>query len=1014
MIPAQKFLLGVCFFVSGATSLVLQVAWTKELSYILGNSLYSVATVVAAFMAGLGVGSHLASILAPRIERPIRAYALVQLAIAALGALSIFVFRSTEPVVSLLYATVPDGGPFLLARFLLVFAIMLVPVTLMGATLPIIVGALARAKASYALEAGLAYGVNTLGAVAGTWVAAFFLIQRVGLAGATLTAAAVDATVALVALGLDRRAGAIPAVAALRGRWRPRQWLVGTAFFLSGAVAMVLEVAWFRTLGLAMGPTVYVFAAMLGTFLLGVGSGSILFAPWAKRARLGGVPGFALLEVLLGGIVLAGMQILNALPRWNFEIFIGLRDTVGPGAFVVSHIALAWVVVFLPCLVMGAIFPFAVRAIRETGDPVAPELNVGRLYLLNTAGGIGGSLVAGFFLLPAFGIERTLIAAGIASCTIGGGLLLLGPAAPRIWLVALPVTATMALALAVLVPRLDVRLFNLGLYREVYTESRYDRARMSQELLFYSEGINAPVAVFNTGLGLASLRVSGKTDASTGLDDVRTQYLLGHLTALFAPDDAQMAVIGYGCGATLAAVLAHPFVRSVDVLEIERGVVDASPLFECVNDDPLSDPRTNLIVEDGRVHVMYSGSRYDAIVSEPSNPWMAGVANLFTVEFYEHVRERLTPGGVFGQWIQTYEVSAGTFRSMLATVTSVFPHTLVFSTGPGDLLVLGSKQPIRVPLAELRSRFEAESARATFARVGIDDPLELAFYLYGSPGAVERFAGSARLNTDDNVALEYRMPVDLLTPRGPGAEEIPARLEADRALRSFARAVPGLPLPACAEAVISHLYDAEPLEAFPNTFAHPFFEPVEGVLTANLTREAGASGDPSLESGVAQWIRQGRARLNRRIRGTLALIEAVGEGREGDFELLASVLETSPELPWALVLMGRALLREEAAAQALRRFESAMARPTSPFIEEARIGAALATEMRGDLDAARRMLEEASARNPYDPSTFEALAGFLLRHGDTAGAREALARGLRFNPDHPSLLRAGASFPPRG
>jgi len=200
-----------------------------------------------------------------------------------------------------------------------------------------------------------------------------------------------------------------------------------------------------------------------------------------------------------------------------------------------------------------------------------------------------------------------------------------------------------ALALAALAPKLDVSLFNLGLYREVYARSSYEEHRLSQSLLYYSEGVNAPVSVFNTGASTASLRVSGKTDASTGVDDVRTQLLLGHLSALFAREPRDAAVIGYGCGATVRAVLAHPTIRSVDVLEIERGVIGASPFFECVNGSPLADPRTRLIVEDGRAHVTYTRRDYDVIVSEPSNPWMAGVGNLFTTEFYRAARSRLPP-----------------------------------------------------------------------------------------------------------------------------------------------------------------------------------------------------------------------------------------------------------------------------------------------------------------------------------------------------------------------------------
>ncbi len=297
----NRFVLGTCFFLSGATSLALEVAWAKELSYILGNTLYAVATVVAAFMAGLGLGSALAGRYAPRILRPVLAYARMEWVIAACGIFSIPVFRSTEGILRLLYNVLEPGhGAFLVVRFAVVFGVMLIPVTLMGMTLPVVVGAYGRRKEKYDFEAGILYGVNTLGAVAGTLVAGFFILPWLGLWKTCVAVGTVDAVVGIVAWWVNKRVGAIEdirlvgaqgaaqaesvegeterSVPRLSRGWTPMQVMIGGVFLVSGAVAMVYEVGWFRLLALVLGPSVHAFSVMLGIFLVGIGLGSVVAA----------------------------------------------------------------------------------------------------------------------------------------------------------------------------------------------------------------------------------------------------------------------------------------------------------------------------------------------------------------------------------------------------------------------------------------------------------------------------------------------------------------------------------------------------------------------------------------------------------------------------------------------------------------------------------------------------------------------------------------------------------------
>ena len=780
----DRWILGSCFFASGATGLILQVAWSKELSYILGTTLYAVATVVAAFMAGLGIGSALASRLAGRFTHPVRAYAFLQFGIGICGAVSIPLFRATEPIFRFLFQTIgAEQSAFLLARFTLTFVLMLLPVTLMGMTLPIIIGAYARQHERYGFDAGIMYGVNTLGAVAGTWLAGFLILPALGLWKTCLLVGLTDAVLGLVAMQVDKRVGAIEDFRRPRKQnWNRQQWVVGSAFLISGAAAMVYEVGWFRLLGLTLGPSVYTFSAILGMFLLGVGLGSAAAARWAERTRLSGMAAMAALESVLGLVGLAGAFYYNRLPSLTYEVFIA-------SGFFQTQMVMAAIVVVPSCIVMGALFPVTVRTVREAGrQDITPEANVGRLYVMNTAGGIVGSLAGGFLMVPVFGAGKTLVAASLATAALA--LILLGMArqpgrsARIVWATGLVAAA----GVAAMAPPWNIALFNHGLYREVYAARRLDLERTSRDqLVYYGEGINSPVAVFNVG-GAGTLRVSGKADASTLPADFNTQLFVGHLPIMFAPNPRKAALIGYGSGMSAMAMLTHPEVESLDVIEIEQAVMDASPWFGSINLNPFADPRAHLVLDDARVYLTHTDKTYDVITSEPSNPWMAGISNLFTTDFYRIARQRLSPDGVFGQWIQIYEMSEETFKVILGSIHDVFPHVVVFRPAVGDAMVLASAKPIQLPWQTFQSRFAGARAISSFAMVNISNPLQMFFHFYASEEAANEFiTATSQRNTDDNVWLEYRMPRNMVETQKDSIGITLLGLASDRRLEAFQR-----------------------------------------------------------------------------------------------------------------------------------------------------------------------------------------------------------------------------------
>jgi spermidine synthase len=1036
----EQWLLGGCFFLSGCASLVLEVAWSKDLSYILGNTLYAISTVVAAFMGGLCIGSAWIGRNGHRLRRPLRAYALMEAGIGIGAVLSIPIFRATPPLFRVLYNTFDPGqGLFLFLRFGVVLALMLIPVSLMGMTLPVMIGAFGRAKDSYDREAGLLYGVNTIGAVTGTLLAGFLLIPSIGILRSCVFAGGIDLLIALAALLLDRRVGPIAergarsAAAAARGprvlstspapatspapsispavdpRWNRSQWTIGILFGVSGFIALIYEVGWFRLLGLTMGPSVYAFTVMLAVYLIGIGIGSATAAPWVERTRVRAMTSMAILEALLGCIGLLLLFVANRLPEIHAQIFRAAVPRLGSFAPYMSQLAAAAILVFLPCLILGILFPVIVRAVREGGAGHLPEATVGRLYLLNTAGGIAGSLLAGFILLPTLGAWTTLIVAGVASVGIGAAAGILAFAdRPRFRFGFAGALLAAAILLVAIAPGWNTTLFNQGLYREVYLggEKRKDSGRAGQ-LIYHREGINTAVAVFRS-FGIVTLNVGGKADASTNRGDIMPQLLLGHLPILFAAEARKVAVIGYGSGMTAAAVLAHPEVERVDVMEIEKAVIDASVFFETINGNPFDDPRTRLIVEDGRIRLSYTNETYDVISSEPSNPWMAGVSNLFTVDFYKTAARRLRPSGVFAQWIQNYDISEDTFRTILASMGEAFPHLAVFHPSPWDVIVLASSQPIMAPWGDFRARFEEPSVLESLVRADIRDPLEIGFFLTAGEGpTLDAAARAPARNTDDNVWLEHRMPREMVRATVTPSSRVDVGLRlfeaaATSRLEAIRTMIPGIPLADLVRAMILFPNRTEPIPKELKSLSDPW-EPFRPIQLAAIEEELERRGDRPLARDAAQWDRQGNAYRLGRAHATEALVASARGSQLPSTQVVERALAEAPDLPMALSFAAglRAVQGDMAGAEGF--YRRILDFPSSSACYDALMGLAQLAFERDDVEEAERWAEAARDRNPYFANAFVLLAHLRLVRGDEQGARGILLEGLRFNPHNSQI-----------
>jgi spermidine synthase len=782
----------VCLCLSGMSGLVYEVAWIRSLELVFGATTFAVATVLASFMGGLAAGSAAAGGLEPRLRRfhPLRLYALCEAGIAGVSIVVPLVFRALVPLSRLLWGTFHGSfAAFSLLRFVLCAAVLLVPTALMGATLPILsrfVAGLGESDA--ARRVGWLFTINTAGAVAGCALAGLVLLPAFGLIATPWIAAGLNLAAAVIALLLARRssvsdvagsaslAGTAPAAGVVP--LVPRAGLIVATYALSGAVAMLYEVAWTRALVLVLGSSTYSYTTMLTTFLVGLTLGAWL------GTRLLRTPADPLLAIglcqLLTAVTTAlGLFTAGELPFFYVRLATALDPS--PRGLLLVQVILAAAVMFPPTLGLGAMFPLTVSALGLARQSGAQRL-VARAYAWNTVGAISGALLAGFWLLPLLG-SRDLLLAGVGVNALlaitGIGLARQSDLKPawRTTLMALIVLFLGDLAFAAPAWRADI--LSSGVFRYVDRYRDLDRAGFRQrvreshgEVLFFEEGLTCTIGVFRTTRSLTLLN-NGKPDASVPpglggpvpagaaepLGDLPTQVLVGQLPLLLAPRIDDVMVVGLGSGVTLGSVLRQD-VRRVDSLELEAAVVRASRFFDQYSGGPLRDPRVNMVVNDARNDLLVGDRLYDVIISEPSNPWIPGASSLFTRDFFQIARRRLRPDGVLCQWMQLYELEPEDFRTILRSFMEVFPRVQIWRVGV-DAIMIGGPSDLPLPVARLFER-ASPSVRADLARIGIHGPEDLLAHFWIGGDELRVAVPPGPINTDDNMRIEFAAPLRML------------------------------------------------------------------------------------------------------------------------------------------------------------------------------------------------------------------------------------------------------------
>jgi len=760
----------ICFFLSGAAGLIYQVAWGKALGLVFGNTVYAIATILAVFMGGLALGSAVLGRWSERFANAVALYGWIELIIAGAGALSLLGLAGVRLLYLAAYPVVSGFMPALIVlRFLGAAIVLLLPTFLMGGTLPILVKGLTRSTAELGARVSRLYWVNTLGAVAGTFAAGFFLLPTLGLRLTVSTAVAFNVLAGALALLLGRVLTSPAPAPKAAPEFAPPQ-TAGAApvatfllvcFAAVGGTAIAYEVCWTRLLATTLGSSTYAFTLMLGTFLAGIVLGSMFFELRAARGKEVSLATFASTQTLTA---IAALIFLVSFQRLPELVPIILRKTHESfGGLILAQFVTSALAMLPAALVFGFNFPVVTVLIagrRETSGHYAAA--VGRAYAANTLGAILGATLAGFWLVPAVGAFRLVALCATLNLLLAAYLHLRRSPAAMIAAVVNVAVIAAVLFVAFSGAFYDRALATFGttLYYGRYSEKlTVPEIAATTDVLFAEDGLNATISVARTEDYLA-IRTNGKVDASN--KDRITQLLVGHVGAALHPQPKRVLVIGFGSGMTVSALALHPEIESITCVEIEPAVIRAADLLQPLNRNVLRDPRVRIILDDARNFLLTTREQYDIIISEPSNPWIAGVAALYTHEFYRETRSRLRPGGLFVQWVQAYSLFPEDFRMVLATFLPHFPQVTLWRGESPDYILLGQTEAQPFTLDRLYSIWSNPALRADFDQLGMGRPEGLLAYQRLDDGDLRQLAADAARNTDDRTLLEYRAPRGLL------------------------------------------------------------------------------------------------------------------------------------------------------------------------------------------------------------------------------------------------------------
>jgi spermidine synthase len=671
----RRSLVLATFFVSGATALMYELAWTRSFQLVLGSTIYSTSAVFASVLLGFALGAYAASDLADRTPKPLRTAMFIEWGVAAYAIFLELLRQLAARHLDL----VPSSQ---LLRVIVSIALVLPPAVLFGSLWPLLMRYWISDERRLGFGSGTLYAVNSVGSGLGAFAAGYFLIPLLGISRTCWLAAGLNALVGVVLFALQRDSGGAGQPVAQRSRAaaaQPAEWsgaaarvepqgkpLILAAFFCSGMAAMIYELTWIRPITTIFSSTIYSVSIILASFMLGLAVGSGLIRRFADRVARPLVV-YAAVEGAIGLYCVLLLGLFGLLNVVSIEALGTVHNLFG-------HHVIQFLSVFLlllvPTSLMGATFPLLALAYVDT----RVGKGIGELYAINNAGAILGTLAAGFWLIPELGIRLSTL--GAAALNFGVALAVLAFSFPALRKYS-PVAAAALGCLLYTGPEYSIK--------QLYSASAFgffagqEPGVAPSRILFYEEGRYGSVFVARVlgQRGMLRLFVNGRGSSSLRLHDVRVSTLLGYLPVLLKPEASRAMVIGFGTGATSHILTDH---FETTTVEIEPTILKAAAHFSVLNGDVWSHPKHKLVYDDARGHLVTTDERYDIIVNHPLDPFQSFSSLLFTREFFEVVRSRLTAGGLYVQWLPTYHLSPGELRDFYRTLREVFSHCAVFLT----------------------------------------------------------------------------------------------------------------------------------------------------------------------------------------------------------------------------------------------------------------------------------------------------------------------------------------------
>ncbi|MHB8929467.1 MAG: fused MFS/spermidine synthase [Melioribacteraceae bacterium] len=768
-----KVVVSLLFVISGIAGLIYQIVWFKYLSLSLGNTTYAQMTVLAAFLGGLAFGNYLFGKKSDAFINPVKIYSLLELFIG--------LYCLLYPTLSVLFGNfffaaasnfnVSSQNFFFIGlKFLIAALLLFAPTVAMGGTLPVLSKFFVDKLQDTRREVAILYFLNSFGAVIGVVFAGFVLIKEFGLNITIYATACLNILAGFTGLMISRQSGKIVNVEVAKQEIvspliEVGKYTAAAVVFvagISGMAALIYEMVWVRLLINFFGSSTYAFSIMLMAFIGGITLGSLIVSQkFLKKYNYVKLLAFSQTAIAVSTMIV--LLFYERLPYFLWQVSaIFSKSPQSFEIFLVVEFIICFVMMVLPTLFMGMSLPIASEIISGSNKKIG--FSVGRVFSVNTLGTVMGVILTGIVFIPYFGIKGSF-EIGIALNLLAAIILLLSyKSFSQLEKIGATVFCVVSfLFYLILFPSWNEAVMIKGVFKS-FDETppasfkEFSKTLNNENIVFYEEGTTATVAVVQskTNPNNKSLIINGKPDASTYVD-MPTQILLGQIPMMLHSNPKNVFVVGFGSGTTIGSVLTHP-VKNVTCAEISKEVIHASSFFEKENLSCTKDPRLKLVNEDALTLLNLSSQKYDVIISEPSNPWIAGIGNLFSKEYFEKCSSSLDSKGIMVQWFHLYEANDEVVRLVLNTFSSVFPDAQLWNSVANDIILVGYKNKPVFNAALLQNKFIVPEIRKDFERIGISNLFTFLSCQLSSPRGFFAMSAESPVNSEIHPLLEFIAP----------------------------------------------------------------------------------------------------------------------------------------------------------------------------------------------------------------------------------------------------------------